>query len=93
MNREYAYNRDKGKCRICGKLLEKNNRECHHIQPSLPLDKVNKVPNLAWVCKECHHIIHGKGISDYYKKNQIKRINRMRDCYRQITAVTLESEP
>lgn len=60
MNREYAYNRDKGKCKCCGEVLARGNRHCHHIKTKLPLDKINKVPNLAWLCMNCHRKIHGK---------------------------------
>lgn len=60
MNREYAYNRDKGKCKCCGEKLKRGNRHCHHIKKKLSLDKLNKVPNLAWLCESCHRKIHGK---------------------------------
>ncbi|MGF7396269.1 group II intron reverse transcriptase/maturase (plasmid) [Thermoanaerobacterium thermosaccharolyticum] len=79
MNREYAYNRDKGKCRICGKWLEKGNMECHHIQPQLKPNKVNKVPNLAWLCEQCHHIVHGSPIPNNYTDRQKSKINKYRE--------------
>jgi group II intron reverse transcriptase/maturase len=79
MNREYAYNRDKGKCRICGKWLKKGNMECHHIQPRLKPDKVNKVPNLAWLCEQCHHIVHGSPIPNSYTDRQKSKINKFRE--------------
>lgn len=63
MNREYAFNRDKMACRCCKReLLYAEQRECHHVYPKLPLNQANKVPNLAWVCIECHKQIHGKEI-------------------------------
>lgn len=59
MNREYAFNRDKWKCRCCGAALTtRKGRHCHHVNRRLPLDKINKVPNLAWVCQDCHQRIH-----------------------------------
>lgn len=58
MNREYAFNRDKGKCKVCGIELGLTNYNCHHINPQLELDKVNKLSNLASVCTECHKLIH-----------------------------------
>ena len=59
MNREYAFNRDKGKCRCCGKyLLYDDTRACHHTKPYLPINLVNKVENLAWVCDKCYKQIH-----------------------------------
>ena len=59
MNREYAFNRDKWKCRCCGiDLTYRQDRHCHHVNRRLPMEKINKVPNLAWVCTDCHQRIH-----------------------------------
>lgn len=59
MNREYAFNRDKWKCRCCGTdLTYRKDRHCHHVNRWLPIGKINKVPNLAWVCMDCHQRIH-----------------------------------
>ena len=58
MNREYAYNRDKGKCKCCSKILIYNSKTCHHINNNLPIDKINKVSNLVWVCNDCYNAIH-----------------------------------
>lgn len=58
MNREYAYNRDHGNCRCCKTVLTVSNLHTHHIDPTLPPDKLNKVINLASVCKDCHVEIH-----------------------------------
>ncbi|MFU0783684.1 MAG: group II intron reverse transcriptase/maturase [Thermoanaerobacterium thermosaccharolyticum] len=79
MNREYAYNCDRGKCRICGKWLEKGDMECHHIQPSLAPDKVNKVSNLAWLCSKCHHIVHGSKVPNDYTDRQKNKIYKFRE--------------
>lgn len=47
MNREYAYNRDNGKCKCCKTPLFLDDKKyCYHIKGELPLDKVNKVQNL-----------------------------------------------
>jgi group II intron reverse transcriptase/maturase len=62
MNREYAFNRDRGMCRCCKKPLSTyvpNSMHCHHVNPSLPLNMINKVPNLAWLCPACHRMVHG----------------------------------
>ena len=57
MNREYAYNRDKGKCKCCGRFFSNTViGHCHHVDNKLPLERINKVQNLAWVCVDCHHI-------------------------------------
>lgn len=58
MNRDYAFNRDRGKCRACGRYLWGIKSQCHHINPFLPLNKVNKVRNLASLCPECHVLVH-----------------------------------
>jgi RNA-directed DNA polymerase len=58
LNRAYAYNRDKGKCRISRKELSPYEVHIHHINPNLPLGKVNKVSNLATVHKDLHLLIH-----------------------------------
>ncbi|MCM3570768.1 HNH endonuclease signature motif containing protein [Neobacillus mesonae] len=32
----------------------------HHVKPYLPLNEINKVANLATVCKPCHYRIHNE---------------------------------
>jgi group II intron reverse transcriptase/maturase len=82
MNREYAYNRDKGKCKVCG---SKNDEkfECHHVKPTLDCSKVNKVINLHWVCKPCHDSIHNKGWNNNLKESQVKKIQRYRELLKE----------
>ena len=58
LNRAYAYNRDKGKCRICGYPIDPYDVATHHVDPSLPIDLVNKVGNLATMHGTCHQFIH-----------------------------------
>ena len=58
MNRAYAFHRDRGRCRISGKKLFPMLVHIHHINPALPIDKVNKVSNLATIHKEYHMKIH-----------------------------------
>ena len=76
MNREYAYNRNNGKCKICGCYLNSNNWHCHRIDESLLLNKINKVPNLAWLCKSCDKYIHGNELPLGYNTSKIKKIER-----------------
>lgn len=57
MNREYAYLRDKGKCKCCSLELWAN-FESHHVNPKLPPNLINKVSNLASLCKRCHKLLH-----------------------------------
>ena len=78
MNREYAYNREKGVCRCCRNGLNVGHRHCHHIDNSLPTDKINKVPNLAWVCETCHGAIHGKTIPSYMTAKMKSKLEKLR---------------
>jgi RNA-directed DNA polymerase len=59
LNRPYAFNRDRGKCELCGlPIFFPWEIRIHHIDPNLPLDQVNRVVNLATVHEHCHHLIH-----------------------------------
>ena len=53
MNRAYALNRDKLKCRVCGGWLIDCAPWAHRINPNLPLNKVNCVNNLVSLHKKC----------------------------------------
>ncbi|HFK1731970.1 TPA: group II intron reverse transcriptase/maturase [Bacillus pacificus] len=74
LNREYAFNRDIGKCKICGKQLSKGNYQCHHINSDLPLDKVNKVNNLASICNRCHILVHNDVEAPFKETKIIKKL-------------------
>lgn len=67
LNRPYAFNRDKGLCRVCGELLLSSNVHTHHINPNLPMNLVNRVTNMASVHNYCHSMIHDG--NDYEHKN------------------------
>jgi len=58
MNRAYALNRDRFKCRVCGRWLYNGTLYTHQINPYLPLNKVNKVSNLASMHQFCFHLVH-----------------------------------
>jgi group II intron reverse transcriptase/maturase len=58
LNRGYALNRDRKRCRVCRKPISDENVHFHRVNPKLPVDKVNRVPNLATVHWECHERIH-----------------------------------
>lgn len=73
MNREYAYNRDKGKCKCCGRFFSNTViGHCHHVDNKLPLERINKVQNLAWVCVDCHHMIHNSPMINVDVKTERK---------------------
>lgn len=81
MNREYAYNRDRARCKCCDIPLLAGNRNCHHVKPNLPPDKLNKVPNLAWLCINCHKLIHAKEPLSGLSSKAVKKITQ----YKKIT--------
>lgn len=80
MNREYAYNRDKGKCRLCNESLSATNRHCHHVDNRLEIDKINKVSNLAWMHDTCHRMVHN---NQNYGNVLIKKIISKLELFRQ----------
>ncbi|WP_232336872.1 group II intron reverse transcriptase/maturase [Planococcus lenghuensis] len=77
LNREYTFNRDRGKCVCCSTALNAGNLHIHHKQRNLPLVKVNKVSNLVSLCKTCHKLIHNDNPVDYKKGS--KKILRLRE--------------
>ena len=76
MNRGYALNRDRVKCRVCGGWLIECTPYVHRINPNLPLDKVNRVNNLVSVHKRCLNAINDlkMDISGFDAKAQKKII-------------------
>jgi 5-methylcytosine-specific restriction endonuclease McrA len=80
MNRGYALNRDKCRCKICGTPLLRGNLQTHHKNPFLPIDQTNTVSNLASLCTECHGLVHnqmpnpfGKGTKAYAKLGKYRQ--------------------
>jgi len=78
LNRPYAFNRDKGKCRICDEILWPKIVHIHHINPKLPLNLVNRVPNLASICKTCHDRIHNNRNYSFLNKKTWNKIQNFR---------------
>ena len=79
MNREYAYNRDKGKCKCCGKQFsEYTPKHCHHVRNGLPIGEINKVQNLAWLCRNCHFMVHGTAIPPKTDSKTVRKIEKYR---------------
>lgn len=77
MNREYAYNRDKGKCKCCGRYFSDNlPKHCHHVNNKLPMEKINKVSNLAWLCVPCHRMVHNSPIYPGTDQKTIRKIEQ-----------------
>lgn len=79
MNREYAYNRDKGKCKCCGRTFSEDvPKRCHHINNKLPIERINKVPNLAWLCESCHRMVHNSPIPSGMNAKTVRKIENYR---------------
>jgi len=76
MNRAYALNRDKLKCRVCGGWLISSTLYAHRINPNLPLNKVNRVNNLVSLHKKCYLAVNSpdQDISEFDVKAQKKII-------------------
>ena len=74
MNRAYALNRDKLKCKVCGGWLISATPWAHRINPNLPLDKVNRVNNLVSLHKKCFIAVNNpsQDISEFDVKAQKK---------------------
>lgn len=80
MNREYAYNRDKGKCKCCKKPLFLDDRKfCYHIKRELPLEKVNKVQNLIWLCNDCYRMVNNGPIPPDIDEKVLKKIQKYKN--------------
>lgn len=76
MNRAYALNRDKLKCRVCGGWLISSTPWAQRINPNLPLNKVNRVNNLVSLHKKCFMAVNdpSQDISQFDVKAQKKII-------------------
>lgn len=58
MNRAYALNRDRLRCRICGAWLIDKSLCTQRINPHLPLKDVNRVKNLMSLCAACYRLVN-----------------------------------
>lgn len=78
MNRPYTYNRDKGKCKICGGYVEPNEARFHHVDKKLPSNQINKVKNLITVHQYCHDLIHSNTELTSLSEKTLKNIAKYR---------------
>ena len=76
MNRAYALNRDKLKCRVCGGWLISAAPWAHRINPHLPLNKVNRINNLVSLHKKCFLAVNNPNcdLSEFDEKAKRKII-------------------
>lgn len=78
MNRPYTYNRDKGKCKICGGFVEPNEARFHHVDKKLPMHQMNKVKNLITVHQYCHDLIHSNSEPSSLSEKTLKTLGKYR---------------
>lgn len=81
MNKPYTYNRDKGKCKICGGYVEPNEARFHHVDKKLPMNQMNKVKNLITVHQYCHDLIHSNTESTSLSEKTLKNIEKYRNKF------------
>ena len=76
MNRAYALNRDRLKCRVCGGWLISDTPFAHRVNPNLPLNMVNRVNNLVSLHRKCFNAVNNADmdISEFDEKAQKKII-------------------
>ncbi len=79
MNRAYAFNRDRGKCRVCGGNVASQDVHIHHKNNKLPLSEINKVPNLVTTHVECHKLIHNYSELSKFGKTILKKVQGFRN--------------
>lgn len=73
MNRAYALNRDKVKCRCCGRWLYTGTLYTHRINQQLPINKINKVSNLASMDKDCFELVRNATANIGHLETQIRK--------------------
>ena len=67
-----------GKC--CGAVFSQTVvKHCHHVNNMLPLDRINKVPNLAWLCAPCHRMVHNSPIPPDTDTKTVRKIKKYRE--------------
>lgn len=76
INKGYAINRDRYRCRLCNRTLEED-IAVHHINPKISLNEVNRVKNLATMHKDCHLLIHSNQVIN--DKKIMKKVQFFRE--------------
>ena len=69
-----------GKCKCCKKPLFLDDRKfCYHIKRELPLEKVNKVQNLIWLCNDCYRMVKNGPIPPEIDEKVLKKIQKYKN--------------
>lgn len=58
LQRDRVFERDKGKCQVCGAYYGIEWGECHHLKGGLGKQRCWCMENLAWSCPKCHRSKH-----------------------------------
>lgn len=79
MNRAYTLNRDRMKCKVCGRWLYSGPVYTHRINPHLPINKINKVANLISLDGECLQLVNNSNANiEHLDINARKKVNNYR---------------
>lgn len=66
--RQLCFERDKWKCKTCGKNVEETSLHCHHIEGYTQNPLLgNDVENTITLCKDCHKQVHKLPGCKYYE--------------------------
>lgn len=85
MNRAYALNRDKLKCRACGKWLIDRYPCAHRVNPKLPLKDINRVNNLVSLDSECYSLVNNPAAdTSHMEAKARKKIEELRKRLRSV---------
>lgn len=49
---------------------------CYHVKGELPLEKVNKVQNLIWLCNDCYRMVNNGPIPPDIDEKVLKKIQK-----------------
>ena len=49
---------------------------CYHVKGELPLEKVNKVQNLIWLCNDCYRMVNNGPIPPNTDEKVLKKIQK-----------------
>lgn len=52
---------------------------CYHIKGELPLEKVNKVQNLIWLCNDCYRMVNNGPIPPEIDEKVLKKIQKYKN--------------
>lgn len=52
---------------------------CYHVKRELPLEKVNKVQNLIWLCNDCYRMVNNGAIPPDIDEKVLKKIQKYKN--------------